>query len=756
MLTQKTHPQKNINKDSEIPDILKKELRDFHLAIKTAFFYPKDHPAKKRAAKLMFESLQEILSSQEKHSFMIVGDEFQIHGLWGNSYSISDKTALELAKVFRRHSIRSITFSAGVELWELEKLLEILALKPSNGGRYDNIEHLISIDSFTNIEITGIDYDDIYFTDDNIDEGTLNDGKILMQYLTQGIGINADDALGYLLNLINKPEKMAYFINKTYESIDESGEVSLINSIKRMIDLGGRLTDKEKRELHKKILEFTMKIKSNLKKVLFSVSDVTQHLIEGLSIDDIVKLVISESIFNDEEDNNINMIPLQVMVKNMIIPHQNTNIVEYRKQINKVEEIIRARLSEIKGGKISDNEILAAIEQIFAKLGVEKLQILDEKSDSISNEFTLPEINEAQREIREKFISEIGYIKLAFLMMEIIGYEDDIDSYFFISQNLEDLAISFATQEYNNVDKESQCVNTFFEIINTFYRQASSRTNINFQKRAKEAIEKIIVEEIIERIINRLLDLENLEANLLEDFIKIIGDRATPYLVKALINSKNNEGYQRVITLINATNKNIISEIRKNLQDYQLATIIKNIIPILEETDDKEAGIFLLELLNHSDAQVCNYVLALLSKFSNKDIFNQLVSLKEINTENNDSLKTNLGNKITIRDYIIERIREILKTKDHHIKKIAIKALGNIGGEKAIPILLEILKKRWIIFNRQSIFELQIHSIEALSQIGTASANEIMVKMSKKRRGKLRIALENALQPHNNSIEENN
>ena len=66
--------QSNKAQADGIPEASERVIRELHLAIRQATLYPPGHPVRVKAGGEIYESLQKVLSSQERHSLAVIGD----------------------------------------------------------------------------------------------------------------------------------------------------------------------------------------------------------------------------------------------------------------------------------------------------------------------------------------------------------------------------------------------------------------------------------------------------------------------------------------------------------------------------------------------------------------------------------------------------------------------------------------------------------------------------------------------------------
>ena len=233
--------QSNKGRADGIPEETRHAVSLLYLAIKRVALYPAGHPIRVKAAGEVYGSLQRVLSSQESHSLMAIGDKLYADqrevSVDKQRYAVSDEMSTELARRFRRRGIRSVIFSRGVELWELERFLDIMTMETKaalmlQGGAGELLRSGTDTDAgatdVSHIEIIDIEYEDTQFvTDDGKEDEDVE--EMLVSFLTGKSGSLPDAAHTYLSSLLEEPDLMARLIENcfSYDDINEPDSTML-------------------------------------------------------------------------------------------------------------------------------------------------------------------------------------------------------------------------------------------------------------------------------------------------------------------------------------------------------------------------------------------------------------------------------------------------------------------------------------------------------------------------------------------------
>lgn len=716
----------------DIPEALKKMIREFHLAMKRAFLYPVGHPARVRAADEIHQALQELLSAEESHSLTAIEDKLYIdeHKMSADEHPriMSDEMSTEIARKLRQRGIRSVIFSHGIELEELERFLDIMTMEAKEVMVQNGAGELLrSSGDVPHIEIADIEYESIQFVASDSREGSMDVEEILLSYV-KGISYIenlADVTYTYLSSLLDSPDLMARLIEAgtDYDGTSEPDRAAVIRCMDNLIRLGEQFTDEERRDFQRKILDATLRVERPVKNVLFSLSDdsdILTRLMDGLSVDEIANFVAVECT-TDEPAVSLRRIFDELLNSTSADPDTAT-----AKRLTQVEAAIQSELVKRGQEDVFDNTVAPVLGEIFAELGSSKLGDDQIRLGSMLDESYSPEqrqkISSSVDEIMDLFVNRDDLVDFAVVLLEMLVHETDFEGYSDTVEQLERTVKSLIRKSRDTVYMRDHYLTTAFHIVDVLFQQANldDDRSLELQKRDRKAIANIGTEDTIDQALSSLLRAAGAAQaapalwSALENFIQQIGEKAITPLVENFLDVKNPPERRKLGDILVSMGPMVVSEFHRWLS--QGNEVVRQIMPILGKIGESEA----LEL-----------VLSKIRDDGEEESIRRLAI----------SVLGRIGN-----EQVVEEIERILMGKNTVLKREAIYALGSIGGEKSTSILSDLLNQKRSILRRRRIEELQLQAVEALIQIGTQSAIRVLREMSQRKKGNVKSACEKALE----------
>lgn len=256
----------------------------------------------------------------------------------------------------------------------------------------------------------------------------------------------------------------------------------------------------------------------------------------------------------------------------------------------------------------------------------------------------------------------------------------------------------------------------------------------------KERIERGMKElGSIEKIRKLIYALNNIKKE--SEEIKSINSYLTLIDRKSIISSL----LEILATEKDMTVRKLVSGILINFSRYDISLIgrrvsdprwffVRNIVEILGLIRSEEALPYLDVALKHADTRVRKETIRALGIIGGQKALELLLST----LKDSDVAIRQMGAKwigSTRNPQAIAPLSQIIQKRDpfyRHLifKKYAIESLGLIGSNEALPILKKVLFKKSLL-NKARLGELQEAVAEALRQIGTAEAKEILEKYLK-------------------------
>jgi HEAT repeat protein len=348
------------------------------------------------------------------------------------------------------------------------------------------------------------------------------------------------------------------------------------------------------------------------------------------------------------------------------------------------------------------------------------------------------------------FAAEDEFAKSAIILLEMLESETAFENYSDIADQSGKMAESLIMKSQDTVQVRGDYLTVAFQIVDVLAKHAGPESGkpLELQERAREAISNIGTEEVIDRAILSSLEAEHwLDWGALERFIGQMDEKAAiPSLVRNFLESNVSER-RKLGEILISMGSIVVSELRRWLPEVERDVLIKDIMPILGEIGGTEVLNYFSDILNHSNPQVRRSAISALARDKNPGVMKLI--LNKARDEDEKELIRQLAISVLARmgnEQVVEEMERIIKGKSATLKREAIHALGNIGGEKSISILSDLLRQRRLIVGRRRIERLQLYAVEALSRIGTESAVEVLLEMSEKKKGNVKSACDKALE----------
>jgi len=759
--------QSNEGRTGGIPEDLERVIRELHLAIRQSTLYPPGHPVRVKAGGEVYESLQEVLSRQESHSLTAIGGKFYVDQ---QKMSVDEqrRTALgemsvDLVRKFRRRGIRSVVFSRGIELPELERFLDIMTMEAREVMAHGGAGKLLrSAGDVLHIEIVDIEYESTQFVTDEGEEDVVGVEEILISFLEGRSRDLSDEAYTYLLSLLEKPDLMARLIeNCTYYDETREPDVAMVEQcMNNLISLGEQLSDEEKRDFQRKVLEVTFQMERPVKDIVFSVagdSGALADLMENLSVDEIARFVTEETA---EAPTDQPSATVWRMFDGLLASDQNHMPGSPEERLAEVEAAIQGELVGKGHEDVFANTIVPILEEVFVELQVGRLESEQFELERLLDEAPSPEqrrkTGDGLDEMTDVFAAEDDVANSAVVLMEMLGSETDPENYSDIAHQLEEMVESLIMGPQDAIYVRDEYLAIAFRIMDVLSGHADVKSDktMELQERAREAISNVGTEEIIDRIIWSSLraaeatDTSRIQWSALERFVQQVGEEAAiPSLVRNLLDAENPPERHKLGEMLTSIGRAVVPELRRWLPQVQWEVVIKDIMPILSEIGGGEVLDYFSDALNHSNPQVRRSAITALGRNRSSEAI-KLILDKVREEEEEESIRqlaiSVLGEMRS--DQAIEEMERVIEGKNDALKREAIYALGTIGGEKSISILSDLLKQKRLILGRRRIERLQLQAVEALRQIGTQLAIGVLEQMSREKKGNVKSACDKALE----------
>lgn len=304
-------------------------------------------------------------------------------------------------------------------------------------------------------------------------------------------------------------------------------------------------------------------------------------------------------------------------------------------------------------------------------------------------------------------------------------------------------------QEYQGIARELEeisrkairlnLMDDFLKIMMTFLRHArlESQKPPELKEWAAKEVEDILDREELYLLINKLCEKDGYKEQEIVDLLLAKGGPAISALLQRLAEEGDISARRRLIGALIAFGETAVPHVVEMLKDERWY-VVRNMATILTEIGGPEEVQALGESLHHEEPRVRREVLRALTKIKGHQAASMVL---EALYDNDEGVRRqailSVGSLKEVRaiPYLMELVkRKGVSEKELSLKKEAILAIGNIGADATVPALSGILlRERW--FNRRRHDELRIAVVAALKAIGTRQAIET-IKLGLKARSR--------------------
>lgn len=282
----------------------------------------------------------------------------------------------------------------------------------------------------------------------------------------------------------------------------------------------------------------------------------------------------------------------------------------------------------------------------------------------------------------------------------------------------------------------------------TAHSNPRSRYNKEQQNIASEKLKELLAPEIIDYLVTRLCNRKEDRRDEIQHMLHLLGEEAMKHLLDALIVTEDNHARRQIFNTLALFGEAVRLEAENSLEDERWF-VVRQMVSLLGEIGSLQSLNAIKTAFSKKDIRVKKEVLKALGRMPAKE---SSTFLLERLGESNPSLKMqaiiSLG--VLKEQAAVEPLGELAVKRDFFnemidIRKEAIKSLGLIGGEKAITILKNLLKKQ-VFWGKKPNDEIRSLAAISLGRIGGSDVREVLEEVSKTSRGLVHIACKKAME----------
>ena len=369
------------------------------------------------------------------------------------------------------------------------------------------------------------------------------------------------------------------------------------------------------------------------------------------------------------------------------------------------------------------------IEKFLAKRHVEGILVNEMDLDALKK--LIDELEEEEEEEEEEFLEEEEEEEEE----EIEEEEDDglTEEERSLNMLLKEIAEEKDSLKYNDlshrvVEKSTELIHDkkFTFVLNSLklfnkHTKEDSGLSENLMEVAEERLKDLLRKELLYHLVSEIIiQQEEDEIDEVGEILIHGGKEAQNILLDYLLECKSASDRKRLFHIVTLFGDDVRSEIELRLSDSRWFAV-RQMAALLGELGGEESLVLLERTFKHPELRVRREVLKAFSKFNSKRAFEFLLTtLNDKEPAVQAQAALSLG--LTKRPEAVEPLGKIASKKEafqelSELKKEAIKALGILGHESAVPWLEKILKaKAW--FGKKALDEQRALAVNSLGKIG--------------------------------------
>lgn len=700
--------------------LLSLAIIELNISRRNVAVYPINHPSIKQSIDRAYKHLQSLFELRNEITLAIAKDTLVI-----DEYFLDKRNPVyaEFALTLHKIGIVSITFIAGISEDEIIRFHQTLVADPEvikgKGGVIPAMQEM----GITHIRPALVDYGAFHFVEGKKEhaEQEFNIWENYVYGLLENKLLSAEDA--ERIRGI-PPEVFAQIINKTVsEAADEATYDKVITTYLK--------TSSEDKRLKKgslgNLAAFIEGLKPSLKKQFLS------GAFRNIAPDPVLAQRISQELSTDQ----LMAMLTDINERDEVIPETLRNLLEKFSKIKQESITIDSRLLSSGDSVIDDIQMTPEVLKLF-----EKDRFQDSVTDTYKQELQKilsAEVSGGQARIAGELIAESNDESieryLTDVLIELLGHEallTEEESLKVAERFIENITIFLQTGQFDELvsiydamggkaiqDRYQNIANTilahmaaeeFIQTLLSYYRfwgRKNRRDVIEFSKRLKS--------RLIKPIITALMDEE--DAALRSFYLSVLSEFGQDVVPQALEHLSDAQWFVRRNMLI-------------LLRECGNRTVLKNVKPFCEDRDLRIAIEAMKAYLHFNDNDVLRYLKQhlLSSDIEIRDQIIKLIGAYRV--------------KLLVPDLIKLLLKKDIMGGDFHLKIPIIKALGDIGDERALRYLLDICKTKSLLYKGSlDLLKIEIYktlrnypapAIQPLLQEGLNSKNEEIITLCRR------------------------
>jgi hypothetical protein len=288
-----------------------------------------------------------------------------------------------------------------------------------------------------------------------------------------------------------------------------------------------------------------------------------------------------------------------------------------------------------------------------------------------------------------------------------------------------------------------------FSTLEIFLLHSTSKGNKpkDVEAIAQDNLKELLTNDTIIYLLNRLCRRKEEKRHAIQQMLLTTGESGVNLLLNALPDTKEAHARRHLYNTLLLFGEAVRDEAERRIDDERWF-IVRQMVALLGEIGNPQSILALKKALIHPEPRVRKEVIKSLGRIPCKE--SSAILLRTLK----DSDKSFVLNAITSLCVLKEQaaigplggiaLHKDTFSENINLRKAAVKALGLIGDEKAIPILTELLSRK-VWFGKRGNEEIRALAVISLGKIGGETAYKIIEDTTKTARGIVLHACERSL-----------
>jgi hypothetical protein len=678
-----------------------KVVTDLHIARRNLSIYPPTHEQAKQSVQKAYAGLVEVLEHCKSFTLAVMKDGLVLDG---TLLPANQQIQKEFAQILKQYQVAALTFEKDLDESELIRFLLLLGADREEVNDQGGIEAAAEACNLSRIGLTAVDYSKLQLTEElEIQRSDVKDRQpsIWQQFVSQIVSNQAGSSIQSDVdpNALKRPEELAELLNR--KEIDVHQALQLYDEILAAVmhDRGGdELQQQGLRDFQAMIRKLVPDLRKDfLSTTLKSCSaveteDDTAHLVEGLGADLIVQMIRQA----DADGQAISQ-SLRSFVKKMghlkIAPDLMTDTSDTGNRELSTEQISSLMAQEEYDHFVDEEygillDSLAADDQrIDSGPAVQNLSEQLAESLDVSNIHS--QVSRALSGLMAQSPDSEDYRGWARQLSYILGDLLDTQAYDSLTETL-----AFVRSEKENPD-----------------RQKAKLADIVWQHFSGP--------EFVAKAVKRVLKSQGEAADSGYLFLQKLGEPVVVEILDLLSTGETDIDRKVLLQSLDRFGPLAAREAVERLNDSRMK-YLRMMIQIVRRLGDSQSAEQLRSLLEHDSIDIRMEALSTLLRFKNKWGLIHLRELIEAPWSDLTRQAIALAGTNKVKDVVPTLIAFVQRRGDARRQEASLRALGQIGDSRAIPVIGKLARRRWTLSqkHRRHLQSVIYESLEGYADAG--------------------------------------